>query len=202
MSGIVSRYIWYNFVLVNNVYKECIDMANIREYQGVTPKIDPSSYIDASAVVIGKVTVGRNSSVWCNVVARGDVSFIKIGDNTNIQDLTMLHVTHYHPERSIETPLIIGNNVTVGHSCCIHACTIKDNVLVGMGSTLLDGCIIEKNVFIGAGSLVPANKVLESGYLYFGNPLKQVRKLTEAEIDHIAYSAEHYVNVMNTHKGA
>ena len=175
-------------------------MSNIREYSSIKPEIDVSCYIDESAVIIGRVTIGKNSSVWCNVVARGDVSYIKIGNNTNIQDLTMLHVTHYHPERSQETPLIIGNNVTVGHSCCLHACTIKDNVLVGMGSTLLDNCIIEPNVFIGAGSLVPANKVLESGYLYFGNPLKQVRKLTDAEIEHIVYSAEHYVKVMQSHK--
>ena len=176
-------------------------MSNIREYCGVKPQIDESGYIDPSAIVIGKVVIGKNSSVWCNAVARGDVSSINIGNNTNIQDLTMLHVTHYHPEKSIETPLIIGNNVTVGHNCCIHACTIKDNVLVGMGSTLLDSCIIESNVLIGAGSLVPANKVLESGYLYFGNPLKQIRKLTDAEIEHISYSAQHYVKVMQSHKG-
>lgn len=175
-------------------------MANIRAYLGIEPKIDASAFVDNSAVVIGKVTVGKNSSVWCNVVIRGDVSFIKIGENSNIQDLTMLHVTHYNPNGSDEYPLVIGNNVTIGHNCCIHACTIKNNVLVGMGSTILDNSIIEENVFIGAGSLVPPNKVLKSGYLYFGNPLKQVRLLTEAEIKHIQYSADHYVKVMNTHK--
>ena len=175
-------------------------MADIRVYKGVIPQLDVSSYIDKSAVVIGNVSLGSDSSIWCNVVARGDVSYIKIGNNTNIQDLTMLHVTHYHPEYSVERPLIIGNNVTVGHSCCLHACNIGDNVLVGMGSTLLDNCVIEKNVIIGAGSLVSSNKILESGYLYFGNPLKQVRKLTEAEINHIQYSADHYIKVMHTYK--
>ncbi len=175
-------------------------MADIRSYQGIRPTLHSDSYVDDSAVVIGRVVIGKNSSIWCNVVARGDVSDITIGDNTNIQDLTMLHVTHYNAGKSDEYPLTIGNNVTVGHHCCLHACTIKDNVLVGMGSTLLDNCIIESNVFIGAGSVVPPNKVLESGYLYFGNPLKKVRPLTEDEIKHIQYSAEHYVRVMNKHK--
>jgi len=175
-------------------------MTDIRTYQGTTPTLHPDSYIDESAVVIGRVNVGKNSSLWCNVVARGDVSDIIIGENTNIQDLTMLHVTHYNAGTSDEFPLTIGDNVTVGHSCCIHACTIKNNVLVGMGSTLLDNCVIEPNVFIGAGSLVSPNKTLESGYLYFGNPLKKVRPLTADEIKHIQYSADHYVRVMNQHK--
>lgn len=175
-------------------------MTNIREYQGIIPKIDADAYIDESAVVIGRVTIGKNSSIWCNAVARGDVSDIVIGVNTNIQDLTMMHVTHYNPGRSDEFPLTIGDNVTVGHSCCLHACTIKNNVLIGMGTTVLDNAIIEENVFVGAGSLVPPNKTLESGYLYFGNPLKKVRKLTDAEIAHIQYSADHYVKVKNTHK--
>ncbi|MFN8769442.1 MAG: gamma carbonic anhydrase family protein [Neisseriaceae bacterium] len=175
-------------------------MSNIRAFNGIFPEIDESSYVDQSAVIIGKVTIGKNVSIWCNVVARGDVSFIKIGDNTNIQDLTMLHVTHYSPEYSLESPLIIGDNVTVGHKCCLHACTIKNNVLVGMGSTLLDNCIIEDNVFIGAGSLVPPNKTLESGYLYYGNPVKQIRKLSTQEIKFLQYSSEHYVRLMEAHK--
>ncbi len=174
-------------------------MADIRTYQGVTPSIDQDCYIDESAVIIGRVTIGKNASIWCNVVARGDVSDITIGDNTNIQDLTMLHVTHYNPGKWDESPLTIGNNVTVGHSCCLHACTIKDNVLVGMGSTVLDDSVIESNVVIGAGSVVPPNKTLESGYLYFGNPLKKVRPLTDDEIKHIQYSADNYVKVSRLH---
>jgi carbonic anhydrase/acetyltransferase-like protein (isoleucine patch superfamily) len=177
-------------------------LKQVRKFMGVAPTISSSAYIDDSAVVIGRVTVGHNSSVWCNVVARGDVSDIIIGNNTNIQDLTMLHVTHYKEEHHDEVPLIIGDNVTVGHNCCLHACKINDNVLVGMGTTILDNSIIESNVIIGAGSLVAPNKVLESGYLYFGNPLKQVRKLTTNEIEHIAYSARHYVKTMNDHKNS
>ena len=172
----------------------------LKSYRGNTPQIDKSAYIDESAIIIGRVVVGVNSSIWCNCVARGDVSYIHIGNNTNIQDLTMLHVTHYNEGKSDETPLIIGDNVTIGHNCCIHACTIKNNILIGMGSTLLDNCIIEENVMIGAGSVVPPNKILQSGYLYFGNPLKQIRPLRTDEILHIAYSAQHYVKLKNSYQ--
>ena len=174
-------------------------MNNIRSHNGSIPEIDQTCFIDPSAVIIGRVKIGRDSSIWCNSVARGDVSHIEIGERSNIQDLTMLHVTHYNPGKSEESPLKIGNDVTVGHNCCIHACTIKDNVLVGMGTTILDNSVIESNIIIGAGSLVPQNKVLTSGYLYFGNPLKQIRPLTEAEIEHIQYSADHYVRVKDSH---
>ena len=114
----------------------------------------------------------------------------------------MLHVTHYNPGIWDDCPLTIGNNVTVGHNCCLHACIIKDNVLVGMGTTILDKAVIESNVIIGAGSLVSSNKTLDSGYLYFGNPLKKVRPLTEAEIIHIEYSAKHYVKVKNDYQAS
>ena len=174
-------------------------MNNIRNYQGVSPQISVSAYVDPSAVIIGKVTIGENASIWCNAVARGDVSYIQIGNNSNIQDLTMLHVTHNNPGKTNETPLIIGDNVTVGHNCCLHACTLENHVFVGMGSTILDNAYIEKNVMIGAGSLVPQGKRLESGYLYFGNPIKQIRKLTDAEIAHLDYSAKHYVKIANSY---
>ena len=105
-------------------------MTNIRKYQEFTPQVAASAFIDPSAVIIGRVTIGENSSVWCNAVIRGDVAEIKIGKNTNIQDLTMLHVTHYNEGKTDESPLIIGDNVTVGHNCCIHACTLKNNILV------------------------------------------------------------------------
>lgn len=175
---------------------------NLRNYQGHFPQIAESAFIDPSAVVIGKVSVGENSSIWCNVVARGDVSYIQIGKNTNIQDLTMLHVTHNNPDRTQETPLIIGDNVTVGHNCCLHACIIQNNSFIGMNSTILDNAIIQENVMIGAGSLVPQGKILESGYLYFGNPVKQIRLLSPQEIEHLSYSAEHYVTIANNHKNS
>ena len=175
--------------------------SNIRILGKYKPVIDSNCYIDSSAIVIGQVTIGALSSLWCNVVARGDVSNIIIGKRTNIQDLTMLHVTHYNAENNIgDYPLIIGNEVTVGHSCCLHACTIKDRVLVGMGSTILDQAIVEPDVIIGAGSLIPPRKILESGYLYLGNPVKKIRKLTEAEFEFLPYSAKHYIDIISLHK--
>jgi len=177
-------------------------MNNLRPYLGIYPQIDPTAYIDPSAIIIGQVSLGSNSSIWCNAVARGDVAAIKIGKNTNIQDLTMLHVTHYHPEKSAETPLIIGDNVTVGHNCCLHACTLHNNILIGMGSTILDNAVIEDNVMLGAGSVVTQGKRLASGYLYFGNPLRQIRRLTTDEIAHLAYSARHYVKIAANHKNS
>lgn len=178
------------------------NLLTLRSYQGQRPQISISAYIDPSAVIIGQVSVGENSSIWCNAVARGDVSYIQIGNNTNIQDLTMLHVTHYNPGKTDELPLLIGDNVTIGHNCCIHGCTLADNVFIGMGTTILDKAYIAKNVMIGAGSLIPQGKQLESGYLYFGNPVKKIRPLTEAEIEHIAYSAQHYVKVAQMHKAS
>jgi carbonic anhydrase/acetyltransferase-like protein (isoleucine patch superfamily) len=170
-------------------------MKNIRAYQGTIPQIASSAYIDNSAVIIGKVIIGANTSIWCNVVARGDVSHIQIGENSNIQDLTMLHVTHNNPGFSPETPLLIGNFVTVGHSCCLHACTLADYSFVGMGTTILDRAYIEPYVMIGAGSLVPQGKKLESGFLYFGNPAQKIRPLSTIEKQQIEYSAQNYVRL-------
>lgn len=172
---------------------------NIRQYLEHIPQIHATAYVDDSAIIIGKVTIGENASIWCNAVARGDVSSISIGKNTNIQDLTMLHVTHYNKGKTDETPLIIGDNVTIGHNCCLHACTLEDNTFVGMGTTIIDNAYIEKNVMIGANSFVPQNKRLVSGYLYFGNPVKQIRPLTAEEIEHIQYSADHYVKIAMSH---
>jgi len=175
-------------------------MTNIRQLSGVNPKIHENAFVDETAVIIGKVSIDANASIWCNTVLRGDVSTISIGKNTNIQDLTMLHVTHYNKNKTDETPLIIGNNVTVGHSCCLHSCILEDNTFVGMGSTIIDNAYIEKNVMIGANSFVPQNKRLVSGYLYFGNPVKQIRALTPEEIEHIQYSSDHYIKVALMHK--
>lgn len=175
-------------------------MKNIRQYSGYIPQIDKTAFIDETAVIIGKIFVAENASIWCNAVLRGDVSSISIGKNTNIQDLTMLHVTHDNPGRTKESPMVIGDNVTVGHNCCLHSCTIENNSFIGMGSTIIDNAYIETNVMIGANSFVPQGKRLVSGYLYFGNPVKQIRPLTSEEIEHIQYSADHYVRIANSHK--
>ncbi len=177
-------------------------MSNIRPYLKHFPQIADSAFIDPSAVIIGRVTIAKNASIWCNVVIRGDVAAISIDENSNIQDLTMLHVTHDNPGKTVETSLVIGKNVTVGHNCCLHACQLRNNILVGMGTTILDNVVVEENVMIGAGSLVPQGKRLAAGHLYFGNPVKQIRPLTAAEIAHLAYSAQHYVKIAQNHKNS
>jgi carbonic anhydrase/acetyltransferase-like protein (isoleucine patch superfamily) len=172
----------------------------IREYQGKSPVIDTSAYIDVSSVIIGDVIIGADSSVWPCVVIRGDVNAIKIGVRTNVQDGTVIHVAHDGPYSPGGYPALIGNDVTIGHQATIHACTILDRVLVGMGARILDGAHIESDVVIGAASLVPPKKVLQSGYLYLGSPVRRVRKLTQKELQHLSYSANHYVKLATKHK--
>ncbi len=172
-------------------------MSSLRSYKGIQPSIESGVYIDDSAVVVGDVRIGADSSIWPQVAARGDVNHIHIGQRTNIQDGSVLHVTHKNASNPEGYPLIIGDEVTVGHLVMLHGCTIKDRVLVGMSTTILDGAIVESDVFIGAGSLVPPNKRLESGYLYVGRPVKQVRPLTEQEAAFLSKSADNYVQNKN-----
>ena len=167
--------------------------AVLRSYKDLLPKTGERVMIDSSSVVIGDVRLGDDVSIWPLVAIRGDVNYVSIGARSNIQDGSVLHVTHkssYNPEGN---PLVIGENVTVGHKVMLHGCTIGNRVLVGMGSILLDGVIVEDDVMIGAGSLVPQNKRLESGYLYLGSPIKQIRPLKETEIEGLKYSANNYV---------
>ncbi|SEG57831.1 gamma carbonic anhydrase family protein [Vibrio hangzhouensis] len=172
-------------------------MTSIRSYKGISPQLDDSVYIDETSVIVGDVRLGKDASVWPLVAARGDVNHIIIGDRTNIQDNSVLHVTHKNAENPEGYPLIIGSDVTIGHKVMLHGCTIKDRVLVGMGSIVLDGAIIESDVMIGAGSLVPPNKKLESGYLYVGSPVKQARPLTDKERAFLVRSANNYVQNKN-----
>ncbi len=173
---------------------------NIRPYLEHTPKIDNSCYIDDLSLVVGEVSLASNVSVWPFAVIRGDVNRIVIGKNSNVQDHTMLHVSHKNDAKPEGSPLIIGDHVTIGHQAMLHGCTIGNRVLVGMKTTILDDAIIEDDVMLGAGSLVPPRKRLESGYLYVGSPVKQIRALTEEEKAFLTYSAEHYVRVANNHK--
>ena len=169
----------------------------LRPYKDLSPKQGDRVMIDSSSVVIGDVRMGDDVSIWPLVAIRGDVNYVSIGARTNIQDGSVLHVTHkssYNPEGN---PLIVGEEVTVGHKVMLHGCTIGNRVLVGMGSILLDGAVIEDEVMIGAGSLVPQNKRLESGFLYLGSPVKQIRPLTEAEKEGLKYSANNYVKWKN-----
>ena len=175
--------------------------SNIEAYQGTRPSIAGNAFIHHSAHIIGEVRIGANSSVWCGAVVRGDVNSIAIGDDTNIQDLSVLHVSHKTPQNPTGAPLIIGHRVTVGHSVILHGCTIHDECLIGMGSIIMDKAVLEPQVLIGAGSLVPEGKVLQSGYLYLGRPVKQVRALTPEEIAYFNYSAQHYVRLHQSYAG-
>ena len=175
-------------------------MSSIRSYKGIAPKIGQDVYIDETALLVGDIKIGDDSSVWPLVAARGDVNHIHIGQRTNIQDGSVLHVTHKNKENPDGYPLIIGNDVTIGHKVMLHGCTIQDRVLVGMGAIILDNVVVEQEVMIGAGSLVPPNKVLESGYLYVGSPVKQARPLTDKERAFLQKSADNYVQNKNDYR--
>lgn len=169
----------------------------IRAYKGIHPKLDATVFIDESSVIVGDIHLGTDSSIWPLVAARGDVNIIRIGARTNIQDSSVLHVTRRSEKLPDGYPLIIGSDVTIGHKCMLHGCTLGDRILVGMGAIIMDGVVIENDVFIGAGALIPPNKRLSSGYLYVGNPAKQIRKLTDTEIDFLKVSALNYVKLKN-----
>ena len=171
----------------------------IRLFENISPTIDATAYVDESALVIGKVTIGADASLWPNVVARGDVNTISIGARTNIQDGSILHVNHdceYDPGGSIVT---IGADVTVGHRVILHGCTVEDGCLVGMAATIMDGAILRSGVLLAAGSLVPPGKELEGGYLWVGSPVRQARPLKDSEREFLKYSPAHYVELKNRH---
>ncbi len=168
---------------------------NIRPYLAHRPQIDSTCYIDDLSVVIGEVTLAENVSVWPFAVIRGDVNSITIGKNSNVQDHCMLHVSHKNASKPNGSPLIIGEDVTIGHHVTLHGCHLGDRILIGINTVILDDVIVENDVMIGAGSLVPPRKRLESGYLYVGSPVKKIRPLTAEEIAFLPYSAQNYVKV-------
>lgn len=172
-------------------------MKNIKNYRGITPSIADKVYIDNSSILIGDITIAKDASIWPLVAARGDVNHIIIGERTNIQDGSVLHVTRKSEHNPTGNPLLIGDDVTVGHLCMLHGCTLGNRVLVGMGSIIMDGAIVEDDVFIGAGTVVPPNKILKSGYLYVGNPMKQARPLKDSEAKFLKQSAINYVELKN-----
>lgn len=168
---------------------------NIRTFNESKPTIGQRVYIDSSAVVIGDVTLGNDVSVWPTTVIRGDVETITIGAGTNVQDGSILHVSHAGKFSPQGYPLTIGSGVTIGHRAVVHACKIGNHCLIGIGAIILDGAEIEDYVMLGAGALVTPGKKLDSGYLYVGSPAKQVRHLTERERAFLEYSAEHYISL-------
>jgi carbonic anhydrase/acetyltransferase-like protein (isoleucine patch superfamily) len=171
----------------------------IRIFEKFTPQIAASAFVDQSAVVTGNVVIGTDSSVWPMCSVRGDIHSISIGERTNIQDGSILHVTHDSEFAPGGNALSIGSDVTVGHNAVVHACTVEDLCLIGMGSVLLDGSVIRSGAIIGAGSLVSPGKDLEGGYLWLGSPVKRVRELTDRERAFLEYSASHYVDLKNRH---
>jgi carbonic anhydrase/acetyltransferase-like protein (isoleucine patch superfamily) len=169
----------------------------IRTFKAKQPQLGQYVYIDEKAVVIGDVILNDHVSVWPMSVIRGDVSNICIGESTNIQDGSILHVSHASPYAQGDHPLIIGQGVTIGHNAVVHACTVGDYCLIGMGAIIMDDVIIGDYVMLGAGALVPPRKKLEGGYLYVGSPVKQVRVLTNSEKEFLNYSAQHYIKLKN-----
>lgn len=173
----------------------------IRSFGEHWPRIAESAYIDETAVVIGEVTLAEDVSVWPTTVIRGDVHRIAIGARSNVQDGTVIHVAHDGPYSPGGFPAIVGEDVTIGHRAIVHACTVGSRVLVGMGSTLMDGAVVEDDCIIGANALVPPGRRLEAGYLYLGSPVKAARALTDDEREQLVYSARHYVRLKERHEG-
>jgi len=169
----------------------------IRPYKNILPRLGANVYIDESAAVIGDVVLGEDVSVWPMCSVRGDVNSIRIDARTNIQDGTVIHVTHRYKDLPAGHAVHIGADVTVGHQVIIHGCIIESRCLIGMGSLILDGAILRSGVFLGAGSLVAEGKELEGGYLWMGRPAKKVRELTAQELAWFDYSAKHYVQLKN-----
>lgn len=172
----------------------------IRNFNGISPRIAKTAYVDESAVVIGDVTIGEDSSIWPMVVIRGDDQVIVIGERSNIQDGSVIHVASDNEICPGGIPTIVGDDVVVGHKVLLHACSIGNRCLIGMSSTVLDGAVIEDDVVLGAGSLVPMGKRLESGYLYIGSPAKRVRELGDKDKYFIKYGANHYVGLKEIYR--
>jgi carbonic anhydrase/acetyltransferase-like protein (isoleucine patch superfamily) len=175
------------------------NLPNIAPYLGRAPQLGRHVHVDPSARIVGDVVLGDDASVWPGSVIRGDVNSIRIGAGTNVQDLSVLHVSHQSSRDPGGSPLVIGNSVTIGHRVILHGCTVGDECLIGMGAIVMDKVVIEPRVLLGAGSLVPEGRVLQSGYLYLGSPARRVRALTAQELAHFSYSAQHYIRLKNNY---
>lgn len=179
-------------------------MKNILPYRGILPTIDSSAFIAPNAIVSGDTKIGKNSSIWFGCTVRGDVSHVRIGDNTNIQDNSVIHVTRPHhianKTGAAGAPAIIGSNVTVGHNAIIHACIIEDNAFIGMGAIVMDLARVEEYGMLAAGAVLTPGKVVKKGELWVGNPAKFYRNLTEEEKNFIKTSADNYAELASEYK--
>ena len=174
----------------------------IRPYLDQQPKLGDRVYIDPTAVLIGEVELGDDASLWPLAVVRGDVNHIRIGARSNIQDGAIVHVTHdgpFGPPGGL--PCLIGDDVTVGHGAILHACTIEDTVLIGMGARVLDGALVKRHGYVGAGALIPPGKIVGEAELWVGSPARCLRRLTDRQIEQLHYSAQHYVRLKDRYLG-
>ena len=174
----------------------------VQTFEDQTPRIHPSAYIADSALVLGDVEVGAGSSLWPMTVARGDIHRIRIGARSNIQDGSVLHVTHDGEHAPGGFALEVGDEVTVGHRVILHGCILEDRCLIGMGAIVMDGARVGSGAMVGAGALVAPGKALEGGHLWLGSPARRVRPLTAREQEYLAYSAAYYVALARRHAGS
>ncbi|MDR0780026.1 MAG: gamma carbonic anhydrase family protein [Pseudomonadales bacterium] len=170
-------------------------MTHLRPFANKLPVLGQRVYVDPAACVIGDVELADEVSIWPGAVLRGDVNFIRVGARTNIQDGSIVHVSHHSPYNEAGYPALIGADVTIGHGAIIHACTIGDGCLIGMGATVLDGAAVGKHALVGAGAVVSPGKQVGEGELWVGNPARFKRVLSEREIESLLYSAQHYVRL-------
>jgi len=169
---------------------------DLRPYLGKLPELGQRVYVDPAATVIGDVVLGDDVSIWPGTVVRGDVNFIRIGARTNIQDGTVVNVSHDGPHAKLGGfATVIGEDVTIGHKAIVHACRIEDAALIGMGAIVLDGAVVKKHGFVGAGALIAPGKTVGEGEMWLGNPGRFARRLSEAEVEALYYSAQHYVRM-------
>jgi len=167
----------------------------LRRYKNFAPEVGARVYVDSMALVLGQIELGDDVSIWPFVAARGDVNRIVIGARSNIQDNSVLHVTHDGKYTPGGSPLVIGTDVTVGHGAILHACTIEDACLIGMGAVVLDKAHVGKHSLVAAGSVLSPGKIVEPGSMWRGNPARFVRKLSDIEIESLYYSAQNYVKL-------
>lgn len=177
-------------------------MRNIRPFRGTSPAIAPDAWIDDTAVVVGEVQIGPRSSIWPMCVVRGDIHRIQIGAETNIQDGSVLHVSHDSRFLPGGAPLIIHDRVTVGHQVVLHGCEIHELCLVGIGARVLDRAVVESRAMVGAGALVPPGRILQGGYLWIGSPVRRARALTDRELEYLEYTAANYVRLAQAHRAS
>lgn len=181
-----------------------IKMTNLISYRNIFPTIDQSCFIAHNSIITGDVIIGKNSSVWYGCVLRGDVTKIIIGENTNIQDNSILHGTRANHAQNKTgdkgAEVIVGSNVTIGHSAIIHACIIEDNAFVGMGSIVMDLARIEQYGMLAAGGVLTPKKIIKSGEIWAGNPAKFFRNMTDIEKNYIKISSQNYIDLANEYK--